>query len=80
MPGVRLVPDLVLTPDGWRRDSAVVVADGRVVSVDAVGAARPDDVDLRHRALLVGGDDGLPLAEVVERYTREALFLPDHDR
>ena len=54
MPGVRLVPDLVLTPDGWRRDSAVVVADGRVVSVDAVGAARPDDVDLRRRALLPG--------------------------
>ncbi len=54
MPAVRLVPDLVLTPAGWQRDVAVVVADGRIASVGATGAPRPDDVALRGRALLPG--------------------------
>jgi 5-methylthioadenosine/S-adenosylhomocysteine deaminase len=54
MPPVRLVPDLVLTPDGWRRDVAVVVADGRIASVAAAGPPRPDDVALGGRALLPG--------------------------
>jgi hypothetical protein len=31
---------------------------------------------LQHRALLLGAD-GAPLSEVVETYTRAALFLPD---
>ena len=34
---------------------------------------------LRHRALLVRSD-GVPLSEVAERYTRDALFLPDAPR
>jgi 5-methylthioadenosine/S-adenosylhomocysteine deaminase len=54
MPAVRLVPDLVLTPDGWRRDVAVTVADGRIVSVAAAEPRRPDDVALGGRALLPG--------------------------
>jgi 5-methylthioadenosine/S-adenosylhomocysteine deaminase len=54
MPAVRLVPDLVLTPDGWQRDVAVAVADGRITSVAAAGPRRPDDVALRGRALLPG--------------------------
>jgi 5-methylthioadenosine/S-adenosylhomocysteine deaminase len=54
MPAVRLVPDLVLTPDGWQRDVAVAVADGRITSVAAAGSRRPDDVALRGRALLPG--------------------------
>jgi 5-methylthioadenosine/S-adenosylhomocysteine deaminase len=54
MPAVRLVPDLVFTPDGWRRDVAVAVADGRIASVSAAGPRRPDDVALGGRALLPG--------------------------
>lgn len=54
MPAVRLVPDLVLTPDGWRRDVAVAVAEGRITSVADTGARRPDDVALAGRALLPG--------------------------
>src|SRR5438067_148943 len=54
MPAVRLLPDLVLTPDGWRRDVAIAVADGRITSVAAAGPRRPDDVALGARALLPG--------------------------
>jgi cytosine/adenosine deaminase-related metal-dependent hydrolase len=54
MPAVRLVAELALTPDGWRRDVAVTVAGGRVATVDAAGAPRPGDVVLRGRALLPG--------------------------
>ena len=54
MPAVRLVPDLVLTPDGWRRDLAVAITDGRIAAVDAAAPSRIDDVALRGRALLPG--------------------------
>jgi 5-methylthioadenosine/S-adenosylhomocysteine deaminase len=54
MPRVRLVPDLALTPDGWRHDVAVTVVDGRIVSIDAAAPPRPGDVVLRGRALLPG--------------------------
>lgn len=53
MPAVRLVPDLVLTADGWRRDLSVSVVDGLIESVDAA-PPRSDDVVLRGRALLPG--------------------------
>jgi 5-methylthioadenosine/S-adenosylhomocysteine deaminase len=53
MPTVRLVPDLVLTADGWRSNVAVTIAGGRIESV-AAGAPRPDDVVLAGRALLPG--------------------------
>src|SRR5919108_5002648 len=54
MPAVRLVPDLVLTPDGWRRDLAVTIADGRIASVADAMPSRPEDVALPGRALLPG--------------------------
>jgi 5-methylthioadenosine/S-adenosylhomocysteine deaminase len=54
MPAVRLRPDLVLTPDGWRRDVAVAVAGGRVAGVAPAAAPQPDDVTLPGRALLPG--------------------------
>src|SRR5919108_540861 len=54
MPAVRLVPDLVLTPDGGRRDLAVTIADGRIASVAAAMPSRPEDVALPGRALLPG--------------------------
>ena len=53
MPAVRLVPDLVLTADGWRSNVAVTIADGRIESV-VPAVCRPDDVALRGRALLPG--------------------------
>jgi 5-methylthioadenosine/S-adenosylhomocysteine deaminase len=51
---MRLVPELVLTPQGWCRDAAVVVADERIVEVGAAGPPRSDDVALPSRALLPG--------------------------
>ncbi|HEX5815972.1 MAG TPA: amidohydrolase family protein, partial [Methylomirabilota bacterium] len=51
---MRLRPDLVLTPDGWRRDVAVAVAGGRVAGVAPADAPQPDDVTLPGRALLPG--------------------------
>src|SRR3989440_6161263 len=53
-PPMRLVPELVLTPDGWRRDTAITVTDGRIAQVGAAGAARAGDVALPGRALLPG--------------------------
>jgi 5-methylthioadenosine/S-adenosylhomocysteine deaminase len=54
MPPVRLRPDLVLTPDGWRRHVAIVLADGRIQAVEPGAAPAPDDVPLPGRALLPG--------------------------
>jgi 5-methylthioadenosine/S-adenosylhomocysteine deaminase len=51
---VRLVPELVLTPEGWRRDAAVAVTDGRIAWVGSAGAPAADDVALPRRALLPG--------------------------
>jgi 5-methylthioadenosine/S-adenosylhomocysteine deaminase len=51
---MRLVPDVVLTPGGWRRDVAVAVTDGRIAQVGEAGARRPDDVPLAGKALLPG--------------------------
>ena len=51
---MRLVPEIVLTPDGWRRDTAITVTDGRIAQVGAAGAARAGDVALPGRALLPG--------------------------
>jgi chorismate-pyruvate lyase len=44
-------------------------------SREAAGVSPPPHV-LRHHALLVSAD-GAPFSEVVETYTREALFLPE---
>jgi 5-methylthioadenosine/S-adenosylhomocysteine deaminase len=54
MPAVRLLPELVLTPDGWRRDVAVGITDGRIAWVGPAGPAQAGDVALPARALLPG--------------------------
>jgi 5-methylthioadenosine/S-adenosylhomocysteine deaminase len=50
----RLLPGLVLTPDGWRPGRAVAVTDGRIAAVQAAGVPQPGDVALPGRALLPG--------------------------
>ena len=52
---MRLRADRVLTPNGWERDRAVLVTDGRIAHVGAVGTPQPDDVVLSGKALLPGG-------------------------
>ena len=51
---MRLLPEIVLTPDGWRRDTAIAVTGGRIAQVGAAGAACAGDVALPGRALLPG--------------------------
>jgi len=51
---MRLLPDLVLTPEGWQRERAVAITDGRIASVQAIGAPHRTDVPLPGRALLPG--------------------------
>lgn len=51
---MRLRPELVLTPEGWRPDAAVAVAGGRIAGVEPAGAGGPGDVRLAGRALLPG--------------------------
>src|SRR6185295_14054273 len=51
---MRLLPDLVLTPEGWQRERAVAITDGRIASVQAIGAPHRSDVPLPGRALLPG--------------------------
>src|SRR5262245_20256272 len=53
-PPMRLLPELVLTADGWRRDVAVTVSDGRITDLGAVASPRAGDVLLPARALLPG--------------------------
>jgi 5-methylthioadenosine/S-adenosylhomocysteine deaminase len=50
----RLLPGLVLTPDGWQPGRAVLITDGRIAAVQAAGASQPGDVALPDRALLPG--------------------------
>ena len=51
---MRLIPELVLTPEGWQRDRAVAITDGRIAAVQAIGAPQRGDVTLPGRALLPG--------------------------
>src|SRR5919109_4485418 len=51
---MRLLPDLVLTPDGWQDGRAVAITDGRIAAIQAVGAPQRGDVALPGRALLPG--------------------------
>ena len=44
-------------------------------AADGQGAHHPPPYVLRHHAVLLG-PDGRPISEVVETYTRDALFLP----
>jgi len=54
---MRLVPELALTPEGWRRDVAIAVTDGRIAHVGAAHPGQPGDVTLPGRALLPGTVD-----------------------
>jgi len=51
---VRLLPELVLTSDGWQAGRAVALADGRIAAVEPAGTPRPGDVGLPARALVPG--------------------------
>src|SRR5260370_14732759 len=51
---MRLLPEIVLTPDGWRRGAARVVTDGRIAQVGAAGAACAGDVALPGKGFLPG--------------------------
>lgn len=51
---MRLCPDLLWTEHGWQADRAVVVDQGRIVTVEPTGAPRPEDVRLDGRALVPG--------------------------
>jgi 5-methylthioadenosine/S-adenosylhomocysteine deaminase len=51
---MRLLPDLVLTPEGWQPERAIAITDGRVAAVQAAGASQAGDVALPGRALLPG--------------------------
>jgi 5-methylthioadenosine/S-adenosylhomocysteine deaminase len=51
---MRLLPELVLTPQGWLSGRAVAVTDGRIAAVQTAGAPQRGDVALPGRALLPG--------------------------
>jgi 5-methylthioadenosine/S-adenosylhomocysteine deaminase len=51
---MRLVPERILTPDGWKSEHAVAITDGRITAVEPVGSARPGDLRLPGKALLPG--------------------------
>jgi 5-methylthioadenosine/S-adenosylhomocysteine deaminase len=51
---MRLLPELVLTPQGWQADRAVAITDGRIAAVQAAGTPLRGDVALPGRALLPG--------------------------
>jgi 5-methylthioadenosine/S-adenosylhomocysteine deaminase len=51
---MRLLPELLLTPEGWQAGRAVAITDGRIAAVQAAGAPQPGDVALPGRALLPG--------------------------
>jgi 5-methylthioadenosine/S-adenosylhomocysteine deaminase len=51
---MRLIPELVLTPQGWQRDRAIAITDGRIAAVHAIGTPQRGDVALPGRALLPG--------------------------
>jgi 5-methylthioadenosine/S-adenosylhomocysteine deaminase len=51
---MRLVPELLLTPQGWETGRAVAITDGRVAAIMPIGAPRAGDVVLPGRAVLPG--------------------------
>src|SRR5918996_5362735 len=51
---MRLLPDLVLTPQGWESGRAVAISDGRIAAIQPSGAAEAGDVPLPGRALVPG--------------------------
>ena len=51
---MRLLPDLVLTPQGWESGRAIAISDGRIAAIQTSGAAEAGDVTLPGRALVPG--------------------------
>src|SRR4029450_10763822 len=51
---MRLLPDLVLTPEGWQPERAIAITDGRVAAVQAAGAPQRGDVGLPGRGARAG--------------------------
>jgi 5-methylthioadenosine/S-adenosylhomocysteine deaminase len=51
---LRLVPDLVLTGEGWRSGHAVTLAEGRIASIEPAARPAAGDVPLAGKALLPG--------------------------
>ena len=51
---LRLVPDLVLTVEGWRSGHAVTLAGGRIASIEPAARPAAGDVPLAGKALLPG--------------------------
>ena len=51
---MRLLPDLVLSPDGWQAGRAVAVTDGRIAMVQPADPPQRGDLPLPGRALLPG--------------------------
>jgi 5-methylthioadenosine/S-adenosylhomocysteine deaminase len=51
---MRLLPDLVLTPQGWQANRAVAVTDGRIAAIQSSTPPHRRDVLLPGRALLPG--------------------------
>jgi 5-methylthioadenosine/S-adenosylhomocysteine deaminase len=51
---MRLLPDLVLTEQGWQAGQAIALADGRITAVQPARGAQAGDVVLPDRALLPG--------------------------
>ena len=52
--GLRLLPELVLTGEGWEAGRAVTITHGRIAEVRPAGVAQAGDVPLPGRALLPG--------------------------
>jgi 5-methylthioadenosine/S-adenosylhomocysteine deaminase len=51
---MRLLPELVLTPEGWQTGRAMAITDGRIAAVQAAGMPQRGDESLPGRALLPG--------------------------
>src|SRR5919106_1291755 len=51
---MRLLPDLVLTPQGWESGRAVAISDGRIAAIQTSGAAEAGDVPLPGGAWVPG--------------------------
>ena len=78
---MRLLPDLVLTPEGWQRERAIAIADGRIAMVQAAGASQrgtwrcPGGAPARH------GQQPLPHVSVALRGLGDDLdFMGWRDR